>query len=1611
MNAAHLGCGVPIRSWASRSFALVLVLVVAVTLVPLPETAGAASGDPEIERLHGPDRYATSLAVARRFAHEEGGTLDSAVLVAGTSWTDAVVAAGLAGSLEAPVLLASPDGLSADALTFLADTGVSRVVAIAAAGTFTYDALLSALESLPSSVTDTELIIGSDASGTSVAVARRIGSPGVMPSDGRTVIVANSTVFADALVAGPFAARGAHPVLLTPRDTLHSDVASYIRTQGVEHVVIMGGTAAISAGVQRELASLGPQITRLAGATRFESAAAAADFVQAKYSSTVPRCFDRTTAGLATAHVPFDSFSAAPLLARLCAPLLLTGRDQFHPATAQWLRTSTEHIVVLGGTAAISQTAINAYLNTNEPAPDLVVGIPMVDVSAPVAGTRFTLSATVRNQGSGRSASTTLRYYRSADPTITTADTEAGTDTVYRLYTQGSEAESISVTAPPTPGTYYYGACADTVSGESDTANNCSPALAVTVGAAPAPDLIVDTPTVDVSAPVAGTRFTLSATVRNQGSGRSVSTTLRYYRSADPTITTADTEADTDSVTALDAQGSEAESISLTAPSTPGTYYYGACADTVSGESDTANNCSPALAVTVGAAPAPDLIVDTPTVDVSAPVAGARFTLSATVRNQGNALSASTTLRYYRSADPTITTADTPAGTDTVSKLNAQESGAESTSQTAPSTPGTYYYGACVGWVSGESDKTNNCSAAVSVTVGAAPAPDPDLVVDTPTVSDSSPTAGSRFTLSATVRNQGNGLSLPTTLRYYRSADTTITTGDMEVGYSDYVSLLHAQGGGAESTSVTAPSTSGTYYYGACVDSVSDEFNTENNCSPAVTVTATAPDLVVDMPIVKDNRAIAGVTFKITATVSNQGNGASNETYLYYRRSTDATITSSDILLSNSYVGGLNPSGSSAVWSELTAPSTAGTYYYGACVDSVTGESATTNNCSAAVTVTVGVPDLAVDTPTVSDSNPAAGAYFTLTVTVRNLGDATSRWSNLSYYRSTDSTITTGDTEVGTYWVSGLAASANSTERISTQTAPSIAGTYYFGACVPRTVGEKNTTNNCSEAVSVLVTPWTESGPDLVVDTPFHSGIEPAFGAFFTLYATVRNQGVDASGPATLLFYRSTDSTITTSDERIAIGSSISSLSPAETDFLSASSRAPSTSGTYYYGACVVSSWDESNTANNCSPALTLVMGQPDLVVDTPLVNLGSVDASRSFSLNAVVRNQGTGSSPYTILRYYLSTDSTITSEDTSLGSDSVRSVGSSDSVRVLSTQQVPSTAGTYYYGICLDSLPGESSTTNNCSAVVQVTVEPADLAILLPTLFTLNRRPPDAGDEFELRVSVLNRGNLPSVSTTLRYYRSTDATITRSDTPVGTDSVGSLSTHRSSLQGMVLTAPSAAGTYYYGACVDAIGNESTTNNCSEAVKVTVGAVQPTALTLRLMECYIFQNQHFVMFRVTAHVNVSSLVVRTYQIEGRNSAKHLMQSIAVGNLAAGNSYTGLTSKYFPANLRRNLTTCTADVAWDNGTATPDSVLTTTVVPDLPPPDPTDTPVPPADRIPNAGQAYQLFHSLHHNQDALYIPYINCGSSASIPCPWQDHTAWWYALPSYLQRCAFEDCTF
>ncbi|MDE0366828.1 MAG: hypothetical protein OXP09_14795 [Gammaproteobacteria bacterium] len=115
--------------------------------------------------------------------------------------------------------------------------------------------------------------------------------------------------------------------------------------------------------------------------------------------------------------------------------------------------------------------------------------------------------------------------------------------------------------------------------------------------AAGAPDLVVDAK-VDDSTPEVGQTFEVSATVRNRGDASSQPTTVRYLRSSDSTISRSDTETGTDSVTGLSPSGRVTE-ISLYSYSNPATYYFGACVDSVSGESDTGNNCSAGVKVEV----------------------------------------------------------------------------------------------------------------------------------------------------------------------------------------------------------------------------------------------------------------------------------------------------------------------------------------------------------------------------------------------------------------------------------------------------------------------------------------------------------------------------------------------------------------------------------------------------------------------------------------------------------------------------------------------------------------------------------------------------------------------------------------------------------------------------------------------------------------------------------------------------------------------------------------------------------------------------------------------------------------------------------------------------
>ena len=165
-----------------------------------------------------------------------------------------------------------------------------------------------------------------------------------------------------------------------------------------------------------------------------------------------------------------------------------------------------------------------------------------------------------------------------------------------------------------------------------------------------------------------------------------------------------------------------------------------------------------------------------------------------------------------------------------------------------------------------------------------------------------------------------------------------------------------------------------------------------------------------------------GQTFTFKATVRNLGTGTSSSSSLQYYRSSNSVITLFDNQENDALVSELSPSASVSVSVTLTVPEISGTYYYGACVDGVSGESNINNNCSSGVKVEVVDIDLDLEVQ-VSDKVLVNGSLvdtvytdetFQILVEVVNFANTPSPSRTLRYYLSSNSIISRSDTEVGT---------------------------------------------------------------------------------------------------------------------------------------------------------------------------------------------------------------------------------------------------------------------------------------------------------------------------------------------------------------------------------------------------------------------------------------------------------------------------------------------------------------------------------------------------------------------------------------------------------------------
>ena len=212
------------------------------------------------------------------------------------------------------------------------------------------------------------------------------------------------------------------------------------------------------------------------------------------------------------------------------------------------------------------------------------------------------------------------------------------------------------------------------------------------------------------------------------------------------------------------------------------------------------------------------------TITVTAPLTFTPSEIAAQTFTVGTPVSLSLPIATGGTAPYTYSLAPIPAGLS-FSSATRILSGTPTTAATATST--TYTVRDTAG---------RSASLTFTITVAAPP----DLVVESPETSSSYFRPGESFRLEVSVRNQGTGPAPATTLRFYQSADSTITTSDVEVGTTAMGALASGGSSGASIT-LTAPVAPGTYDYGACVDAVGNERRTNNNCSTAVTITVRDP--------------------------------------------------------------------------------------------------------------------------------------------------------------------------------------------------------------------------------------------------------------------------------------------------------------------------------------------------------------------------------------------------------------------------------------------------------------------------------------------------------------------------------------------------------------------------------------------------------------------------------------------------------------------------------------------------------------------------------------------------------------------------------------------------
>ena len=342
-----------------------------------------------VREFAGQDRYDTALRLAMNFAAEKGGlgAVPAVFVASGDTLVDSISVAGLAGYVDAPILLTPTGSLHGGVADFIEDYGVPRVHVLGGEAAISA-ATVSMIEDLSNSPTVTR-IAGGDRYATAAATAAMIETDSSWcGTEANSAVLING--HSDALPFGvavqTTAFRLQLPVLMTAADELPDATADFISDNNVEHVQLIGGVGTVSADVAATLTSMGVDtVQRVDGESAAAVSVALAQLASNGCSDDLaPVSSDRVV--LVRGNP--DGVAAAPVLASsltggaMVTPLIVG--DSLPASVRDYLAATPEAIsgiklnlgiVAIGGTAAVSQSTMDAAIDAAASAGALTVQI------------------------------------------------------------------------------------------------------------------------------------------------------------------------------------------------------------------------------------------------------------------------------------------------------------------------------------------------------------------------------------------------------------------------------------------------------------------------------------------------------------------------------------------------------------------------------------------------------------------------------------------------------------------------------------------------------------------------------------------------------------------------------------------------------------------------------------------------------------------------------------------------------------------------------------------------------------------------------------------------------------------------------------------------------------------------------------------------------------------------------------------------------------------------------------------------------------------------------------------------------------------------------------